>query len=643
MPLPKDNLFEDFHETLKRGPQGHALGGCYGDLISLIKGFEGRAVLKSLCTLGGSVFCKVVSHWLRNPALLLSSSVKHYLLHLPIDTVFCGSYDTQTMGSKVLRKLSCIADKNGKTRIIALFDYWSQTALKPLHDYIMHLLTFFPDDCTYQQGDKLSDYPQIKKGGKYWCFDLKSATDRFPLEYQVMVLKKLLGPERALAWKSIMVDLPFKSPKDGQLIKYAVGQPLGAYSSWAVFTLSHHILIHYCAYKNNIPAKGQYVILGDDIVIFSRAIARTYVSILTIMGVEINKTKSLISYSLCEFAKRYWYRGVEVTPLPISGLLRTYEKVYLLIPFIESLVKVNWLTQEGLKSKGIIPIILSVYKSLGLQRTSRFARKASIFLITRDVLSGRIPECDGLHAITDLLSLPNLGCNHKTSYFGLTRLKMNFKAIVGAKSKRLRQTFSTGITPYLDFELMTDPAERFFRKGITEIKGWVTQFISHKRNVLRTVRKSDYLSIMGIFPNGKGDTQTRQESSPYTTLTISYGKLDDIWLSYIQAVNNGEVRVSLDTLPSIPYLDGDLIKSDPAGESSPDDRANKEIQIFGYKVVSMIRQSLRSQNSSVVPQLTCEGKLNVPECNPQYWLSLSLEPVVLTEKVSSGFKDLFYD
>jgi hypothetical protein len=33
----------------------------------------------------------------------------------------------------ILRKISSFPDKEGKTRTIAIFDYFSQTALKPLH------------------------------------------------------------------------------------------------------------------------------------------------------------------------------------------------------------------------------------------------------------------------------------------------------------------------------------------------------------------------------------------------------------------------------------------------------------------------------------------------------------------------------
>lgn len=47
------------------------------------------------------------------------------------------------------RRLSSIADYEGKTRVIAIGDIGSQTVLKPLHDYTMNLLKGLNSDLTY--------------------------------------------------------------------------------------------------------------------------------------------------------------------------------------------------------------------------------------------------------------------------------------------------------------------------------------------------------------------------------------------------------------------------------------------------------------------------------------------------------------
>jgi len=71
--------------------------------------------------------------------------------------------------------------------VIAILDYWSQTCLKPVHDYLFHVLSHIPQDCTFHQGKfkTLLDNPQ----GEYYSIDLIAATDRFPMKAIETVLK----------------------------------------------------------------------------------------------------------------------------------------------------------------------------------------------------------------------------------------------------------------------------------------------------------------------------------------------------------------------------------------------------------------------------------------------------------------------
>lgn len=41
---------------------------------------------------------------------------------------------TDLQQSKGLRKLTVIPSPEGKSRVIAMLDYWSQSVLKPIHD-----------------------------------------------------------------------------------------------------------------------------------------------------------------------------------------------------------------------------------------------------------------------------------------------------------------------------------------------------------------------------------------------------------------------------------------------------------------------------------------------------------------------------
>lgn len=51
-----------------------------------------------------------------------------------------------------IRKITGIKDREGKTRVIAILDYWSQTALYPLHQWIFGILRKIPQDLTFCQG-----------------------------------------------------------------------------------------------------------------------------------------------------------------------------------------------------------------------------------------------------------------------------------------------------------------------------------------------------------------------------------------------------------------------------------------------------------------------------------------------------------
>jgi len=76
----------------------------------------------------------------------------------------------------------------------------------------------------------------------------------------------------------------FELPEDGPVkyVKYSTGQPIGTYSSWPVFTLTHH---GWHSHQNDV-------------------IARTYVRVMTSMGVEISVNITHVSKDTYEFAKR---------------------------------------------------------------------------------------------------------------------------------------------------------------------------------------------------------------------------------------------------------------------------------------------------------------------------------------------------
>jgi hypothetical protein len=105
----------------------------------------------------------------------------------------------------------------------------------------------------------------------------------------------------------------------GKPIRYSVGQPMGALSSWAMLNLCHHLILQYINKTLYMKDKwyDNYEVLGDDIVIFDPKVAVLYRKVMEDqLGVNCNQSKSLISpnRAVIEFAKRVAINGKEVSP-----------------------------------------------------------------------------------------------------------------------------------------------------------------------------------------------------------------------------------------------------------------------------------------------------------------------------------------
>lgn len=98
---------------------------------------------------------------------------------------------------------------------------------------------------------------------------------------------------------------------------------MGAYTSWAMLALTHHVIVQIAAMRAGLDKFGDYAVLGDDIVIANQAVARSYQYIMKTLGVEINMTKSLVSSKgVFEMAKRLCSPDQDFTPIGAKLLAR---------------------------------------------------------------------------------------------------------------------------------------------------------------------------------------------------------------------------------------------------------------------------------------------------------------------------------
>lgn len=240
------------------------------------------------------------------------------------------SFQTWKSGLRLAR-LHAIPEPAGKVRIVAMVTWWIQCLLYPIHASIFKRLAFIPQDGTGNQGKPLEALClEIKRRlsseghAHVYSYDLKAATDRIPIELQMRILSIFLRPNLAKAWVKMLVGVPFsisslkmRFGKGGDSVRYAVGQPMGAYSSWAMLALTHHFLVQFSAYKAGYNGWYPfYAVLGDDVVILGKGVAKRYLETCEDFGITIGLAKSLISSNgSFEFAKRFYYRGENASPL----------------------------------------------------------------------------------------------------------------------------------------------------------------------------------------------------------------------------------------------------------------------------------------------------------------------------------------
>lgn len=231
-----------------------------------------------------------------------------------------------------------VVEEPGKKRIVAMVDIWTQWMFYPLHKALFKRLGKTPQDGTFDQTKPVERLlEKAKKEGRkhFWSFDLSAATDRLPLRLQVELLSAFTCAKYAALWGQALTDRDYRVPKEFATthgrkapegmrghVRYAVGQPMGAYSSWAMLAMVHHAIIQFAAWRVGHRAWFTwYAVLGDDVVIADERVANEYVRLMKEFGVEIGFHKSIISNnSSLEFAKRFYFKGEEVNPLSLQGI-----------------------------------------------------------------------------------------------------------------------------------------------------------------------------------------------------------------------------------------------------------------------------------------------------------------------------------
>lgn len=198
----------------------------------------------------------------------------------------------------VVGRISFIQEPGFKLRAVANPARVYQQALKPLGDDLFDVLRDLPWDCTHNQRKADEAITNALSCGRtVYSIDLTGATDYFPLELQMAVLRKVYGKDNI--YVNLFEDISKASwlYKSDSVIRWNRGQPLGLYPSFAAFALTHGLLLE----SLNCGHRDSFFVLGDDVVILSEQLYHDYIQVLSELGCPISESKSITSDRVAEF------------------------------------------------------------------------------------------------------------------------------------------------------------------------------------------------------------------------------------------------------------------------------------------------------------------------------------------------------
>lgn len=302
------------------------------------------------------------------PSLITGKSGKQYMFK-PLalkESLSMHGYDPAV--GQGLSQFALKKEAAGKIRLFALADSITQTVLAPLHDMLFDLLKSIPNDGTFDQDASVarSQRKAVDSNCAY-SFDLTAATDRLPAKLTAAIIAGITGKDIATFWWRIMTGRNFwfnsKIAEEYSIspgpYQYAVGQPMGALSSWAGLAVTHHWIVQLAAFRvtRNYDWNTQYEILGDDLVIFNKQIADEYLQIMTDLGCEINLFKSIVSHKrpVFEFAKRTCWGTSIVSGISMAGVRAGWNVAG------RANNAIAWINSSLITSNSVLAMVLSRY------------------------------------------------------------------------------------------------------------------------------------------------------------------------------------------------------------------------------------------------------------------------------------------
>lgn len=210
-------------------------------------------------------------------------------------------------------KIGLIQEPGCKLRAVANPNAIWQAALQPLKALVLRdLQVKFPCDCTHdQEAGALVIQNWLQQGKTCFSVDLSDATNLMPLPLQIGLLKGRYEDAGKNDYLDQLIDAfefasraPWylKTDTGYRLCRFTRGQPLGLQPSFAVFALTHNVLLEGLCERVGVNPVQTFRILGDDIVISDPEVHRLYRETLKNLGCKVSESKCLQSNVMAEFA-----------------------------------------------------------------------------------------------------------------------------------------------------------------------------------------------------------------------------------------------------------------------------------------------------------------------------------------------------
>jgi hypothetical protein len=356
-----------------------------------------------------------------------------------------------------------------KCRVAAIVDGITQEILKPVHDLLMNILRKIPEDCTFDHDKIASVAKRMHENNQtfYGFSDLSDASDRIPRFLYQDALNEVL-PNLGSLWcklweRRFYIDNELSShmTRKVKYLRYAVGQPMGALSSWPAMALVHHFLV-WIAAGSYAKAKGKYCLLGDDIVIFEETLYLSYLSLLKSMHIPYKPNSSTHYF---EFAKRHFVNGHEITGAYINAMCeelktpntavlvwcnmcnRGYQNCYQVPEELFDLMKIKPKARAPLR---ILP--LTIFRG---ENQGKYSKELLLGILGLSKCNYDYPEAEAeaikqLHQATSIVLSNSISKIYRQAAQNTAAIRSNVSQYVKRKQPGLYNDFQTEVNSNID-------------------------------------------------------------------------------------------------------------------------------------------------------------------------------------------------